>query len=132
MNAKPLLRWRQACAACTAFVLALPSLALACGACDEDSIAATYDHRVVQQAVAAHDLVVYCRLGGPVERSRLVAAARRVPGVRPDSIRTSNEPAALSFSVDPARQSARGAVASTLRGLPPGSRLTILKVVTNG
>ena len=116
-------------AAGACLVAALPSLALACGACDEDNIAATYDHAVVAKAARSRDLVVYCRVAGPVERQKLIGAVRAVPGVRKDSVRVSLAPAALSFAVDPALQTAATAVAASERGLAPSSRLQILKVV---
>lgn len=123
---------RGAGAAWVALVLASsPSVSLACGACDEDSIAATYDHQVVAHAARAGDLVVYCRLEGQFDRQRLVSAARRVPGVRKDSIRVSAAPPALSFALNPALQTALTAVTATERSLPPRSRLRILEVVSS-
>jgi hypothetical protein len=104
---------------------------MACGACDEDSIAATYDHRVVEQAAQARELVVYCRLEGQVERRRLLSAVRRVAGIRKESIRVSAAPPALSFAVDPALQTALTAVAATEHGLPSGSHLRIIQVVSS-
>lgn len=107
----------------------MPTAVLACGACDEESIAATYDHGVVEKAAKARDLLVYCQLDGSVERQPLLSATRRVPGIRTDSIRISGAPAALSFAVDPARQTALTAVAAIQRGLAPDRHLRILKVV---
>lgn len=104
---------------------------MACGACDEDSVAATYDHGVVEQAARAGDLVVYCRLDGRFDRRRLISAAQRVPGIRKGSIRVSAAPAALSFAVDSTRQTAPSAVAATARGLGAESRLQMLKVVSS-
>jgi hypothetical protein len=111
-------------------LFASPLSSIACGACDEDSIAATYDHSVVEQAAEAHDLIVYCQLGAPVDEHRLLSAARRIRGLKAQSIRISREPAAVSFAVDPRRQSALTAVAALLHGLPTGSHAKILKVVT--
>jgi hypothetical protein len=41
----------------------------------------------------------------------------------------SMQPAAVSFAVDPARQSPQAAVAALQRGLPAGAHLKILRVV---
>ena len=111
--------------------LAFSPLVFACGACDEDSIAATYDNAVVERAARSHDLLVYCQLSGRVSRQSVLLAARRVPGVRAQSIRISEQPGALSFAIDPRLQSARTAVAAAQIGLPPGTQLRILKVTTN-
>lgn len=103
---------------------------MACGACDEDSVAATYDHGVVENAARAGDLIVYCRLEGRFDRQRVISAAQRVPGIRKDSIRASAAPAALSFAVDPKRLTPSSAVAAAARGLGRQNRLQILKVVS--
>lgn len=78
--------------------------ALACGTCDEDKIAATYDYAVVQHAAQAGRVMVYCAVQGAFEPAKLVAAARRLRGVDPASVRVSREPAALSFALDTRRQ----------------------------
>src|SRR5580765_7106188 len=36
-----------------------PAASLACGACDEDKVAATYDHAVIDAAMARHQRVVF-------------------------------------------------------------------------
>ncbi len=103
----------------------------ACGARDEDNVAGTHDHQVVQHATRAGNLVVYRRLEREFDRQRLVLAARRVPGIGPDSIRVSASPAAVTFAVDPALQTALTAPAANERSLPAKSRLRILKVVSS-
>lgn len=102
--------------------------AQACGICAEDKVAATYDHRSVQDALARGRVVVYCELAGlpDVQRARLAAA--RVRGVDARSVRVSAEPAALSFVLDPKQQSAQAAVLALQAALPAGARLAILKV----
>jgi hypothetical protein len=107
----------------------LCSASLACGACAEDKVAATYDHAVVRQAAARGDVMVFCEVRGPVDASRLKKAALKVPGVRPRSVRMSAQPAALSFAVDPTMQSAHGAVERMQRAAGPGTRLAIVQVL---
>ena len=103
--------------------------ALACGACVEDKVAATYDHAVMTRALASGDLVVFCEVDGRFDSPRLAQAMRRVHGVRRESVRVSAEPAALSFAVDPKLQSAQAAVSAAQRTLPAGSRLTVVRLV---
>lgn len=106
-----------------------PVAGQACGACVEDKVAATYDHSVVLRAAARGDVMVYCAVVGPLDQRRLAEAVRRVRGVKADSVRTSAQPAALSFAVDRARQSPEAAVEAAQRGLQSGTRLTILRSV---
>ena len=103
-----------------------PATGHACGACAEDKIAATYDHLVVKRAAAAGDVMVFCEVAGSFDSHRLTQAARRVAGIRAQSLRISTQPAALSFAIDPARQSPQAAVAAMQRGLGAGTRLTIM------
>ena len=51
MNSRNLLFVVGLCAA--------PMTAIACGACVEDRVAATYDHAVMTQAVARHHVLVF-------------------------------------------------------------------------
>lgn len=104
-------------------VAAAPLDALACGACKEDALAATYDHRVVEHANRHGDRVVHARVEGPaVDPRKLASAAQRVPGVRAGSARASSAPPALSFALDPSRQTPAGALAAVERKVP-GLRL---------
>ena len=86
--------------------------ALACGTCDEDKIAATYDYAVVQHAAHAGHVMVYCAVQGAFEPAKLAAAARRLRGVDPASVRVSRDPAALSFALDTRRQKVGAALHS--------------------
>ena len=106
-----------------------PAASQACGACVEDKVAATYDDLVRVRAAAAGDVVVYCAIAGRFDPQRLTQALRRVPGIRAHSVRTSSQPAAVSFAVDPQRQSAQAAVMAAQRSLSAGTRLTIVQVV---
>lgn len=113
---------------CCAVLAALAPGAWACGVCDEDKIAATYDHAVVRKAAGAR-VVVFCELGGSVDAARITRATGRVRGVDAASIRVSANPAAMSFALDTARQSPKAALAAIVRAAPRGTRLKLLKVV---
>jgi hypothetical protein len=110
----------------------VPPSALACGACDEDKVAATYDHAVVQQAATQKRVIVYCDVSGSVTPEKLREAVASVAGVDATSIRISKEPAALSFALDPKVQSAQSAVAEMKRVLNPRGDIAVLKSVTSG
>ena len=106
-----------------------PHASRACGACIEDKVAATYDHAVVERAVAGGDVMVFCDISGPLDAARLKTATGRLRGVRPHSVRVSMQPAALSFAVDPRLQSPQAAVDAAQRGLAPGTHLAIVRVL---
>ena len=108
---------------------AAASSAWACGACDEDKIAATYDHAIAVRAAARAHLVVFCSVQGVYDAERLRRVAGRADGIDVASIRTSAQPAALSFVVDPHRRSAQSAVAALQRGAPRGTQVVLIKVV---
>ena len=104
-----------------------PALAVACGACAEDKMAATYDYTVVQTAVAQKRQVVFCDVQGRVQQERLRQAAAQVAGIDPTSIRTSAEPSALSFALDTKVQSADAAVAQIRTRLDNKVQVIVLK-----
>jgi hypothetical protein len=109
------------------------SHAHACGACDEDKIAATYDHATITRAASHGQLVVFCAIEGPgYEAGRLQRVAARTSGIDPASVRTSAQPATLSFVVDPRKRSAQSAASALQRGAPAGTRISIVRVVGNG
>lgn len=122
-------RLRLAIAAAAVLGAFVPAIGAACGACDEDKVAATYDHAVVTRATAGGEVMVFCAISGRFDAARLKAAAGRVRGVRPESVRVSTEPAALSFAVDPKRRSAQAAVDAAQRALPPDARLTVVRLL---
>jgi len=111
-----------------ALVALAPAASLACGACVEDKIAATYDHGVAEQAAANGDVIVFCEVTGSLDAQRLKQAVRRVHGVKPQSVRVSAQPAALSFTVDPRAHSPQAAVEAAQRSLVPGTVLTIVRL----
>jgi hypothetical protein len=115
-----------------ALLLAAVASAQACGVCAEDKIAATYEYRSVQEALARGKVVVYCELAGVRDLQRTRAAVARVRGVDGLNVRLSAEPAALSFVLDPRQQSPQAAVLAIQAALPPGAKLAILKVVAPG
>jgi hypothetical protein len=111
-----------------------PVGALACGVCIEDKIAATYDHAVITRAAARHQVVVFASLDGFGDARALArdatTAASRVNGIERDSVRAAAEPPALSFALDPSRQSAEAALGQIeKRAATPGLKLTLLRVV---
>jgi hypothetical protein len=109
------------------------SQAQACGACDEDKIAATYDHATIERAAARKQLVVYCDVQGPADQAdRLRRIAAHTSGVDPASVRTSAQPQTLSFAVDPRKRSALSAASVLQRGAAPGTRISIVRVIAGG
>ena len=119
-----------------AFAAAPFSMAWACGACDEDKIAATYDHAVIDRAASGHHQVVFVAVDGPVDAAkigrRVAAAASKVPGVVSGSLRTSLSPTAFSFALD-AAQNADVAVASFRKAVrEPSAQLTVVGIMRDG
>lgn len=106
-----------------------PAVALACGVCVEDKVAATYDYAVLQRALAHGQVVVYCEVAGGPDAARLRQAAAKVASIDRDSVRVSTEPAAVSFALD-ARQSPQAATTALQRALPSGTHLRVLRIAT--
>ena len=100
-------------------LLMLATKAWACGVCIEDTVAVTYDHAVVRQALARHHVVVFTAIAGNADSGTLVrnvkAAAVRAPGVARDSVRAAIAPAALSFALDPGIASPEAAIGAIER-----------------
>jgi hypothetical protein len=121
-------------AAVAATGLLLAGSALSCGVCIEDKIAVVYDDALVKRALERHHVVVFAEPVGPGPKApalaALGAAAARSAGIVSGSIRTANEPAALAFALDPARQDPAAALARLERdaGLR-GVKLSLLRVV---
>lgn len=116
-----------------AMMAAVPAAALACGACIEDKIAATYDHAVVASAATHHRVVVFAAVDGPGDpdagAKALAGAAARVAGVDRASIRTASSPRALSFALDPRAASPEKALAAIEKGAAHGLRLALIRVL---
>jgi hypothetical protein len=108
----------------------------ACGACDEDKIAATYDHAVIDRAMARHHQVVFVTIDGALSAAeisrRVGAAAPRVRGVVAGTLRTSLSPPAFSFALDGTRRPEvavsdfRNAVGNR------DTRLTLVRIMRDG
>ena len=113
----------------------MPALALGCGVCIEDKVAATYDHAIVMKAAVKKQLVVFGAVDGANVNAarvseRIVAASVDVKGVQRGTTLTSVEPAAFSFALDPRAQTPEAAIADLQRRLDmPGLRLTFIRVM---
>jgi len=88
--------------------LLLPMLAMACGHCEEDLVAAVYDHDLVLRSQSLKQRIMYMAWDGPVARDdatarRLLQEAARATGVTHGSVRASVQPAALSVAFNPAK-----------------------------
>ena len=114
-----------------AFLLAVAAAQVqACGACDEDKVAATYDHAVIRRAAARKELIVFCEVqGSAYDGARLRRVAARTEGIDASSLRTSAQPATVSFALDPRKRSAQSAAAALQRGAPSGTRISIVRIV---
>ncbi|MDQ8036178.1 MAG: hypothetical protein REI12_02065 [Pedobacter sp.] len=108
-------------------LLLAPMTALACGACIEDKMAATYDYDAVQKAHAQKRTVVFCDVQDRIAPEKLRQAVASTRGIDPGSIRISSEPAALSFALDTRTQSPAAAVASIASVLKGKVRLSIIR-----
>ena len=117
-------------------LLAQAPLALACGYCVEDKIAATYDHAVIDAAIARHRQVVFVAIDGPVDvqriGARLAAAAAKVRGVQAATLRTSQAPPAFSFVLD-TMQTPQAAVEGFRQSFgDTTARLTVVRIMRDG
>ena len=120
----------------TALALAAPAASLACGACDEDKIAATYDHAVIDAAIVRHRQVVFVAIDGPVDvqriNARLATAATKVRGVQAGTLRTSLAPPAFSFVLE-TTQTPQAAAAGFRKAVgDSGARLTVVRILRDG
>ncbi|HVR93590.1 MAG TPA: hypothetical protein VHI75_07065 [Casimicrobiaceae bacterium] len=112
------------------------AVAWACGACDEDKIAATYDHAVIERATARHHQVVFVAIDGPVSAAeisrRVAAAAPNVRGVVAGTLRTALSPPAFSFALD-GTQKLGIAMADFRKAIRDrDARLTLVRVMRDG
>ena len=113
-----------------------PLAAWSCGVCDEDKVAATYDHSTVARAAKMRHNVVFVAVDGPVEAGsfvrRVTETAPRIRGVMRGSVRTSSAPLTFSFVIDPTVQPAARAVDELQRQLGPLPTFRILKITSAG
>ncbi|MCX2861973.1 hypothetical protein OOZ63_08990 [Paucibacter sp. PLA-PC-4] len=112
-----------------AVVACCPVPGQACGACVEDKVAVVYDHALVRKATASGKIVVFCDVRGPLDLARLKSVARGAKGVRPDSVRVSQQPAALSFVIESQTLPPRDAVKAMQRALGNGMQLSIVHLL---
>ena len=116
-----------------ATVAALTSaVVLACGHCDEDRIAAVYDHALSQRTLALKHEIIFFAWDGAVtlsneSRQKMLALGEAVPGVDKGSMRVSMEPAALAVAFAPQRYSAQ-AVEAALRQKLATMKLTLVRL----
>jgi hypothetical protein len=120
----------------TAMTTIATSGSLACGACVEDRVAATYDHAVVNNAIARRQQIVFVAVDGPTRaekiEARIIAAASKVRGVNAGTLRTSIAPQAFSFALDGA-QEPEAAVAGFRKAIGDSStRLTLMRIMRDG
>jgi hypothetical protein len=81
-----------------------------------------------------HRVVVFAALDGPVDGARAAAAAKaaagRMRGVEAATVRTADNPAAISFVLDPHKQAPATALQAVQKAAAvPGLRVTLLRVV---
>jgi len=108
----------------------------ACGACDEDKVAATYDHAVVERAMVTHRQIVFVAIDGPVSapqiNRRIAGAASKVRGVVTGTLRTSQSPMAFSFVLD-GKETPEIAVSDFQKAVGDrDARFTLLRVMRDG
>jgi hypothetical protein len=111
----------------------LPAVALGCGACIEDKVAAAYDHAMVIHAAARGQRVVFGAIDGTVEpqrvSERIRGSAAKVKGVQRGTVHVSIEPPAFSFALDPNAQTPEAATRELERRLAmPRLHLTGIRV----
>jgi hypothetical protein len=119
-----------------ALAVGTPAASMACGACDEDKVAATYDHAVIDAAMARHRRVVFVAVDGPVSSdklaARIAAAAVGIRGVQKGTLRTSASPPAFSFVLNAAHKPEAAVVRfrEAVGDMP--ARLTLVRIMRDG
>jgi hypothetical protein len=97
----------------------------ACGLCDEDKVAATYDHAVVTTAASQHHRMMFAALVGPLPVGNAALAGRitreleLTTGVDTRTARVSLSPAAVSLAWDPGKTTQQGLLAALAKALAP-------------
>lgn len=92
--------------ACALLMALLSTSGWACGHCEEDLVAAVYDHALLLESRALNQRIMYLAWDGPVARDastgrKLAILAAGVPGITKGSVRVAVDPAALSMAFDP-------------------------------
>jgi hypothetical protein len=120
-----------------AALLAAPcAVTWACGACDEDKIAATYDHGVIDRAIARHHQVVFVAIDAKSSAAqigrRVTAAAPKVRGFVTGTLRISAAPPAFSFALD-GTQKPEAAVSDFHKAVGNrDTRFTLVRILRDG
>ena len=111
-------------------------LAMACGVCLEDRVAAVYDHEVVEAAVGKQRHVVFLAIEGPAHDAasrRAIAAALEGGGALKGTARVALESASCSAAFDPSRTSMQALIARANKPLAArGVSLAALRVIDGG
>jgi hypothetical protein len=118
-----------------AAAMVVSAAALACGACVEDKVAATYDHAVIAQAKAKHQQVLFVAVDGERAASaarRITAAAATVRGVEARTLRTSLSPGAFSIAIARSESPERAVAAFRDALRDPAVQLTLVRVMRDG
>jgi len=119
-----------------ACAIGAPSAALACGACIDDSVAATYDHAVIHTAIQTRRQVAFVTIEGPVDATRLakqvLAKAPRIRGVVSGTVRTSVAPPAFSFALDGTQSPSAMVDAFRSAIAEPRAHLTLVRIMRDG
>jgi len=118
----------------TAVLAVAPGMAVGCGACIEDKMAATYDHAIVAEAAATGRLVVFYEFalaGDPNNvTAQLLRAVPLVKGVQRGSVRVSAVPPAFSFVLDPHAQTPQAVTAELQRRVGnPALHIKLIRVM---
>ena len=115
-------------------LMAAPA-ALGCGYCDEDRIAAVYDHGVIGKALDRRHQVAFFAIAGPLraahESRRIIARAlASEKSIDLPSLRVSVDAASLSLAYDGTRISHERIRSTLNRGLAAhGMRVSILRLI---
>ena len=121
----------RAAVAAAGLLLALQApAARACGHCEEDRIATTYDHAVIARALGRKHNVVFFHIDGtlaPGEATRraLEAAAESTAGVDKGSVRVSVEAHTISLAFDP-KSTSIAKVLAALEGKLASRKLALM------
>ena len=113
--------------------LMLAEVALACGYCVEDKIAAAYDHAVIVRAIDGRHKVAFLSVEGAPAKSQertLARAVESTEGVDRGTVRVSLEGGAVSFAFDPSRHNLNSIVGGIQkRFAAKGAGVSVLRVV---
>jgi hypothetical protein len=116
-------------------LLAPAAVAIACGYCVEDRVAAAYDHSVVVSSLDRRHEVAFFAIEGPIAASpqlsrEIQKALESTRGVDRGTARVSLPTGSLSFAYDPARQKLGPIMHALEKTLAPkGLSASLLRVI---